>query len=242
MKGSKKYWILAILFGLAATVLAYRYIAGVKARYEPKNLVQVVVAATDIPKNSVITREKVKLELVPAQFAHPAAVRDLDEVVGRVAASYIVAGEEILSAKIISDAEKTNKLAYAVPMGKRAVSVPVNAVSGVSGLVRPGDRVDVIATVELASGQENVAVTSFILQDVEVLAVDQNLDETKPVPAAKEEAAPATTVTLAVTPEEARPLVLASEQGSIRLALRAPADHDRVMLPPVRLVDIVGGQ
>lgn len=242
MKGAKKYWILAMLFGLAATVLAYCYIEGVKAQYEPKNLVQVAIAATDIPKNSVITREMVKLELVPAQFAHPAAVRDLDKVVGRVAASYIVAGEQVLSAKIISDAEKSNKLAYAVPRGKRAVSVPVNAVSGVSGLVRPGDRVDVIATVELASGQENVAVTSFILQDVEVLAVDQNLDETKPVPAGKEEAAMAKTVTLAVTPEEARPLVLASEQGSIRLALRAPADHDRVMLPPVRLVDIVGGQ
>jgi len=229
------------LFGLVAAALVYRYTEEVKKRYEPKNLVDVVVAAANIPKNSVIIREQVRMESIPAQYAHPSALHDLKKVVGEVATADITAGEQILSNRLISRGSKQTKLAYAVPRGKRAVSVPVNAVSGVAGLIKPGDRVDVIATVEVPLGQEQVTMTTLALQDVEVLAVDQSMDETKP-PSNKEETVQTKTVTLAVSPDEARRLVLASERGTIRLALRAPADSERVSLPPLRIIDMVGGQ
>lgn len=241
MKGAKRYWVLALLFGVAAAVLVYRYTEDVKERYEPKNLVDVVVAAANIPKNSIILREQLKLERIPAQYAHPLAIRDIKEVVGQTAVADISQGEQVLSNRLVSGRAKRDKLAYIVPQGKRAVSVAVNPVSGVSGLIRPGDRVDVLATLEVPSGQEQVTMTAFALQDVEVLAVDQSLSETKPT-SGKEETVQTKTVTLAVSPEEARRLVLASERGSIRLALRSPADRERISLPPLRVVDIVGGQ
>ena len=54
MKGSKKYWILALVFALAAAALFYQFIIGVQKRYEPQGMKQVMVATRDIEENSLI--------------------------------------------------------------------------------------------------------------------------------------------------------------------------------------------
>src|SRR5690606_36281457 len=103
-------------------------------------------------------------------------------------------------------------LTFSIPPDKRAVSVGVNEVIGVAGFVKPGDRVDVLATFDRNfSGQD---MTTTILQDVQVLATAQ---ETESDP---EKAEVTTTVTLAVSLDEAERLTLAEERGTLRLVLR----------------------
>ncbi|MGI6488870.1 MAG: Flp pilus assembly protein CpaB [Syntrophomonadaceae bacterium] len=240
MKNARKFWALAVIFGLVAALLAYQYTEKVKARYEPDNLVEVVKAAVDISRDSIITPEQVEVERVPAQFSHPAAARSQQAIIGKVATSDISAGEQILTSKVLTDKSKAGRLAYCIPEGKRAVSIAVNPVIGVAGLVKPGDRVDVIGTVDLDSGGTSVVVTTIFLQDIEVLAVGKTMTESRAVSVAEAKEIEAKTMTLAVSPEEVRSLVLVAERGSIRLALRSPVDEGRAVLPPCNLQNAVG--
>jgi pilus assembly protein CpaB len=106
-----------------------------------------------------------------------------------------------------------------IPEGYRATSVQINDVSGVAGLILPGSRVDVLFT---RPGTMSEAISSTILQNVKVLAmgkmtqVGQTMDPKAPkVPVA----------TLVVTPEQAKVLELAKNQGRISLSLRNPLDR-----------------
>ena len=70
--------------------------------------------------------------------------------------SKISKGEQILSSRVLGDSTGQGRMSYTVPSGKRAISVSVNEVSGVSGFIRPSDRIDVVATVNIpvSGGQE----------------------------------------------------------------------------------------
>jgi Flp pilus assembly protein CpaB len=180
-----------------------------------------------------------------------------------------------------------------VPIGKRAISIVFDEVIGSGALVQPGDHVDVLAFFELSvkdfslqdnagqssqdtSGGDNQSqdsydykqyASTYVVQDVEVLAVSQALSPDElgvdgqasvptPTPdaSATETADPEATVapvarpgaksvTLAVTPEQAQRLFLASqtvknEKGSLRLAMRAPGDTTTADLRPAQLGNI----
>ncbi|MEN8260687.1 MAG: Flp pilus assembly protein CpaB, partial [Pseudomonadota bacterium] len=81
----------------------------------------------------------------------------------------------------------------------------------------PGNRVDVLAARK--NGQQNTAKVEMILQDVKVLAVDQEASQDKDKPIVVR------AVTLEMTPEQTEVLVKATEEGSIQLALRNPLDE-----------------
>jgi pilus assembly protein CpaB len=105
-----------------------------------------------------------------------------------------------------------------IPAGHRAVSVAITDVSGVSGLLQPGSRVDVLFT---RPGSMAEAETSTILQNVRVLAVGRSIQPNQVV---DPKAAKMPVVTLIVTPEDAQKLELAKNQGRISLTLRNPLD------------------
>ena len=114
----------------------------------------------------------------------------------------------------------------------RAVSVKVDAVVGVAGFVKPGARVDVLATLRRA-GQPNFS--NVILQDVRILAVDQTmeqLDDGKPELV--------NVVTLEVDTEQAQRLVHAAHEGRLQLALRNPGDERLVETRAVGPQDLFG--
>ena len=164
---------------------------------------------------------------------------DTEGVIGQVARVPLVAGEQVITTKVtatgaaIADGENP-PLAFVIPEGKRAVAVQVSNVIGASGLIRPGDYVDVILAVQIREGsgdgdsdesQNQIAQT--ILQNVLVLSVDQ--DVTRAV-VSEGEAAPvvgddtevnseATTVTLAVSPAHGEVLTVAEACAAPRLAL-----------------------
>jgi pilus assembly protein CpaB len=235
LKGSRKYWVIAIICGLVASFLSYRYLQDIKSRYSPDDLVPVVMAKITINKDSPIKAEQLKVENLPGKYVHPDALHNVKDVAGKIATTSIIAGEEILGPKLLSSADKANRLAYMIPGSKRAVSIPVNEISGVAGFVKVGDRVDIMATIDLPSGTDQVTekpigYSILTLQDIEVLAIGENpeiLDKKSP--------GGGKTLTLAVSLQEAQPLVLASERGNLRVLLRSPVDQSRTNLAPFQL-------
>jgi pilus assembly protein CpaB len=127
----------------------------------------------------------------------------------------------------------------------RAVTVGLDPVMGVAGFLKPGDHVDVLVT--LAHGTTHVALT--VLQDVRLLAIGAEVQVVRtreqPQDAAQGQPAPAQaeqqpTATLEVTPGQAQDLVLADQQGELRLTLRAATDHEQVVLDTITQKDLTG--
>ena len=235
-KGVKKYWFIAIICGLIAAGLFYVFLLQVEEQYRPDDLVTVVKAAQPIAADEVIRLEQLMTAEVPAKYAHPNGARDTADVVGKISTTDIAAGEEVIKEKLVGEKEKVGRLAYNVPLNKRAVAIEINEASAVSYNVQPGDHVDVMATLDIGGGvaETDVSATLFVLQDVEVLSVG-----VKGQVANAENTSVANTLTLAVTPEQARPLVLASERGELRLLLRSPVDNSQYILPAFRINNFI---
>jgi Flp pilus assembly protein CpaB len=115
----------------------------------------------------------------------------------------------------------------------RAASIEVNQVSGVSGFVLPGDRVDVLSTIDGRSADGN-AITKTVLQNVEVLAAGQKTDQKENKPLAVQ------AVTLLVDPQGAEILAHAQHEGEIHLVLRNPDDRDSVEVAATSTASLFG--
>ena len=117
-----------------------------------------------------------------------------------------------------------------------ALTMRVNEVSGVSGFVTPNTRVDVLLTMEDKTNTGGEPATRIIMQDMKVLAAGQSIQPDKE---GKPQSVPV--VTFLVTPEQAETLALASQQGSIQLALRNPLDTMPVKTTGTRRSVLMGG-
>lgn len=248
--------VAAIGIGFVAMVLTWIYIgareASLLSQSEPQT---VVVATVDIPGNSVIDVGMFETRAVPSAFAQPRAVVRQEDVHGRVATVPIAAGTQILATMLGDESE--GALAYEVPAGQRAVSIGAADVMGVGGLVRPGNRVDILGTFEYGRptgiSQSGVITyaderteTRLMMQDVRVLAVDQEHRRRgaapRPVPTDADDQESALTpfqehrdiqhVTVLVSLRQAQELVLAQEIGVLTLALRSNLDAGRVETLP----------
>ncbi len=235
-KGVKKYWFISIGCGLIAAALFYLYLGQVEEKYRPDDLVTVVRALQPIAGDEVIKAAQLITEEVPALYAHSNGIRTTSEAVGKISRSDIAAGEEIIKEKLVGEKEKIARLAYKVPLNKRAVSISVNETTAVSFNIQAGDHVDVMATVdiEIPNSLADPATTVLILQDIEVLSIG-----VKSIAVDKENKGEVKTLTLAVTPEQARPLVLAGERGAIRLMLRSPVDDSKYSLPVYKINNFI---
>lgn len=219
----------------------------------------VLVAAHDLAAGAPIEGDAVRVVEVPATSVAASALTAVDQADGRMLRYPVAAGEQILASKFV-DAEQpaSSGLAFVIPDGMRAVSVPLSEVSGAGGLIVPGDRVDVLAAVDARrleeqqrrspvegeglgdSTREQGAVIT-ILQDALVLAIGQSVSPVSAVTrdagtqrADDAEAQPdAASVTLAVSPEQAQTLFMAVMEGSIGLALRPFGETLTAPLAPV---------
>ncbi|CEO88378.1 Flp pilus assembly protein CpaB [Syntrophaceticus schinkii] len=219
--------ILAVILALLATGMCYFYLQNAVEKADQTEKAQVVQARVEIPKDTNITKEMVELVKVPVDSIHSRALRSLDDVVGKIALDAIIPGEQVLQDRLVKEGDTKAGLPYQIPAGKRAITVAVDEVAAVGWHLQPGDHVDILGIVTAGEqGKSSVVV----LQDVLVLAVGKNTQVTR------EQETEATievkTVTLAVTLQEARPLMFANEEGKMRFALRSPVDHERQTIVP----------
>jgi pilus assembly protein CpaB len=134
---------IAILFGLAAVVLASRWLL----RQPAASADRIVVAASDVNLGQRITPEMLKLADWPVDSRPKGAYTDPVKVTGRVLKSSILAGEPVSDAKL-APAGTVGGLSALITEGKRAITVRVNDVIGVAGFALPGNFVDIIVSTQ----------------------------------------------------------------------------------------------
>jgi pilus assembly protein CpaB len=216
--------VVAAFLALVASMGTYRFLSekGRMAEEARLQTVGVVVAVEDIPVGSTIKPGQVSLTAWPKDQYPKDVLTDVTTVPGRIARRDFMRGEPIVETKLLSTDKNIGMLSLRIPTGMRAFTVQVNEVVGVGGFLMPDARVDVVMTT-VSSGQSGERFSKIILENIRVLAIGQTIDqkESKPVTV--------NTVTLAVTPEDAEKLALASNDGKIHLVLRNFADSEKVV-------------
>ncbi len=205
----------------------------------------VVVAKQAIPAYAEITADMVETVEYPESAVAPNAVLELENAIGCRTLVEISAQEILMSNHLLKADDIAGGLALLLDDGMRAMSVRVDSVTGVSNLLKVGNKVDVIVVLT-APKEENKAnddlvdeetVAKMLLENIEIVALDTALignsvdDDGNPY---------YTTVTLAVTPQDAVSLALSCYEGTVYLIERPQNDEESVTTSPVRIDDIVG--
>lgn len=156
---------------------------------------------------------------------------------GSLIRARIEAGQPVLSTEIMRPGDR-GFIASVLQPGYHAVSVPVDSVSGVAGLIWPGDHVDVILTQQLRNAPQARGGTSeTMLRDVRVIAVDQEMVQGAPTDNTTAGKV-ARTVTLEATPEDAQKLALATTMGKLSLSIRSAMDAKAPATPVTYVSDV----
>lgn len=188
----------------------------------------ILVARRSLPAGTFVKPEDVRWQPWPdgtldVSYAVQGK-RDPAAFTGAVVRRGIVAGEPITDARVVKPGDR-GFLAAVLSPGSRAVSVPVTASSAISGLVFPGDRVDLILSLRTAEageggGSVSVLASETVLENVRVIALDQSTDDQKG------KASVPKTATLEVTPRQAEMVMVATELGKLAFSLRSLAHPD----------------
>lgn len=222
----RRRWVIpvvAVALALVTTLAVIGYLQRLRqgaAVVAPVETKAVVFARVDVAERKVVGADILELRQLPITAIHPQAARKVEDVVNRVALAPIFADEQVLLNKLALPGVNVG-LSYVLPKTKRAMTIAVNEVVGVAGFVFPGDRVDVLGTV--TAGDANTNFTKIVLQDVEVLAIAQKVEQKQ-----GEEPTVKTSATLALTPDQAEVLTQIDNSGKVRLALRPYGVSDQV--------------
>ena len=209
----------AVFIAAMATYGVYRVLQAAKmsARVATK---PVVVAAKDIPAGAALDKQSLEVKQWPAVAVPKDAMGSLAVAVGRVARVPVFIGEAIVPGRLARAGTSPGLEARIAP-GMRAMSVRINDVAGMSGLVQPNSRVDVLVSLRESNGTHTEEVSKLFLENMRVLSMGSRTtrDDTG-------DPTPATTATLEVTPTQAEKLAVAMRQGMIQLVLRGFDDTD----------------
>ena len=206
-----------------------------KAAPPPKPLPVVLTASKDLAVGSLITANDViwsPLKNGAVLSVHMLKGKtDPSSVVGAVARRAVYKGIPLTWSSIVRPGQY-GFLAAALRPNHRAVTILVNRATGQAGLIYPGDRVDVILTVQVKDGQtrETNTFTGTILEDIRVVAVNRQVESSisnQGQSSGKTSRNAGNTVTLEVLPLEAERLVLATAKGDVSLAMRSLTDGHR---------------
>lgn len=197
-------------------------------------LTTVVVARRDLFFGDRLDRRLLEERSWPKETVPEGGFAKIDEMLTeeRVVIRQIAKNEPVLRSKITGEGGRAS-LSAQIASSMRAITIRVNDILGVAGFVLPGDHVDLLLTREI--GDDN-PVTHILLQNVKVLGIDQNANES----ADSVQVARATT--LEVTPEQAQKIVLAATVGNINLALRNYIDVDPTRHRAMTLADLGGSE
>ena len=252
-KSNRLFLILAVVAGLIAAVLVFAALndGGGGSETSSAATVDVVVAGQDIPAGTRISEGMLTTASITPGSKLEGAYTSSAPLAGFVARYPISAGEQVTLGKIGLETEEKDGLSYVIPEGHRAIAVSVTKVSSVGGLLLPGDQVDVIAVFSDGQTGDGDPIAVTVLQNVEVLAVEQEAQELAPPPAGEEgeegeegeasgdiaqrpegvEPQPsATTATLALTPIQAQTLALVQQEAQVILSMRPFGEEEQVEL------------
>ncbi len=179
----------------------------------------VLVADKNLPTGTFIKENLLTWQSWPDEKLHQSYVikgkANLKELVGSVVRRAISAGEPVSIGRLVKPGSR-GFLAAVLRPGYRAVSLRINATSSISGLVFPGDRVDVILTHTVNARR----VSETVLTNVRVIAIDQQTNDQVQAPRVGKHA------TFEVTPKQAEMFSVLTDMGKLSLALRSLAKDE----------------
>jgi pilus assembly protein CpaB len=215
---------ISLLIAIAGTVFLYKWI---ERQRGPKEIVQVekieaapiVVSAGNLPWGTKLKPEMIKMapylkESLPiGYFSSSIDLKD------RVIIAPLRLNEPITEAKLAPTSVKTGGVSAVLKPGMRAIAVKGDKIIGISGFINPGNRVDVIVTVEEPKTKK--IKSKIFLENMAVLATGTQIEKNE-----KGEPMPVDVYTLEVSPEQAEKVALAASEGRLQFALRGITDSE----------------
>jgi len=223
---------IAVLTAGVATFGIYRVLQAAKA----KNKIQtqpVVVALQDVSEGRSIEPTSVTVAQWPAGTVPAGAFASVDSVVGRVTRIDVFKGEVIVPGRLAPNGTGPG-LQVKITPGKRAIAVRIDDVAGISGMIQPNSRVDVMVTIKDSEKNGGQQVSKLFMSNMRVLSVgtiSQVSSDNRPISAP--------TATLEVTPVEAERLAIAQGEGRIQLVLRGYGDPDSIKTDGAKSADVL---
>ncbi|MBW2620487.1 MAG: Flp pilus assembly protein CpaB [Deltaproteobacteria bacterium] len=218
--------VLALVIAVVASVLIYKWMKKQTAPEkvaEKAKIVQIAVAEVEIPAGTKLKSEMMKTVYFLEESLPQGYFQTPEKAVGRIVVTPIKRTELILESRLAPKDVKRGGMAAIVKPGKRAVSVAGNKVLGLSGLINPGDRVDILLTTADPK-KPDAQVNKTVFENVLILATGTQLSRN-----AEGKPSPVDNYTLEVTPEQGEKLILAASQGKIHFALRSVLDKETVL-------------
>ena len=217
MNKNRTALLIACVVALGTGLLTLNFLSSTRQAAQNAPQRTYIIAAQDIPARVIVTEAMLRATTRASSDVDPDALSTAKNVIGQYSLITIPAGSTITASKV----GRPTQLPLSVTLrpGFRAVSIPVDRVKGVAGLVQPGDRVDVIAIPPKSGNQTPLAVT--FLRGVQVLSIGTAMENPQASPAPNDTN---TTATLAVTPTQADILATADVNTTLRLALRSPQE------------------
>lgn len=224
----------SLLFALVISSVFYQMTAraGGSKKVEQSDMRDIVVAARPLSVGVTVKPADIKLGKIPAVAFPKGAFSKAEEVIDRPVISNVLMDEPVLEGRLAVRGSGLG-LAPVIPVGMRGVTVRVNDVTGISGFVLPGMRVDVLVTGHPPSSEGTITATC--LQNMLVLSAGTAMQ-----PDARGQAIQAPTVTLLATPEQAETLTLANNEGRIQLVLRNGSDQTIEKTPGREVAELFG--
>ena len=207
---------------------------------------RVLVARVDLPAGTFLKSDNLEWQPWPEDGIHDyhiikPAIEDraddyvdpMQELDGAVVRVNLRSGEPVTKVRVVHPGER-GFLAAVLEPGFRAVSVPVDATTGIAGFVFPGDWVDVLMTMQMRDQREDAKQNRYfsqtVLKRVRVLAIDQQVDKQEG------EATIAKTATLEVSPKEAERIAVSLQMGRLSMSLNSLSNADSEKALSERLI------
>jgi pilus assembly protein CpaB len=244
MKSRLVMVVIALILGLMAAFGVFLYANGVKQQVEQdQKTAKVLVAEEDIPiglgLSEIMDKRLASFQKVPKKYVASGVIASSKDIDGQVLAFSVQKGEQITTDRFQYNTKAG--LAFAIPKDHVALSISVDEVKGVSGMVKAGDLVNIIATLSGSSGATiGEDMTKILLSNVKVIAVgnviapqEGRAEEQKTLTSSGSSSSDTgkRVVTLALTPGDAEKVVFAEEKGSVWLSLLPASESESVSTP-----------
>jgi pilus assembly protein CpaB len=229
--------VFALVFGVSAALGVYLLKSPAPATTKPET-VSVVVAATEINRGQTISQKDLSTREWPKDMIPEGAITDLKVIEDQTVIVPLIKGDLLLEGKLAPKGSGRG-MAAIVSEGMRAVTIQTpNVATGVAGFILPGNKVDILLTMTNQGPDDRTGggSTVTLLQNVEILAVDQQIDVPQDN---KVDSKDLRSVTLMVTPAQAARLDLAQNKGTLRLALRNAADKATEFVDPITMAGLM---
>lgn len=237
---TRKAILAAAACAVAGLVMLFLYMQRFQQEASGGPPVMVLIATRDIPLGAAITEDVLARHPLPQNYIEDRHIpaSEVQRILGVRVTSGVKGGESLLWTDLATTSEQRRDLSALVRNGMRAITIRADISASFGGLLRPGDRVDVLLTVERDNDQH---LTIPLLQNLLVLAAGADTGAPlRPGERRRTNSGSISQVTLSVTLEQSAVVALAEEQGRLTLVLRNPNDIEVVEnAPDTTTADII---